>query len=86
MVQRIDIKDVPKGSNPCFVTPAYGKGYTSVDEVMADWTDGKDFRIYQGPYCSIRDKLRLQMSKFTHVAFIWQTPDNVVHHHMLELK
>jgi len=86
MVQRVDFKDIPAGSNPCYVTPAYGKSYTSVDEVVADWADGKDFKIYQGQYCSIRDVVRLRMSKFTHIAFVWQVSDNVVHHHMLELK
>jgi hypothetical protein len=35
--------------------PAYGRGYDSIAEARADFMDGKDFMIYQGPYCSIRD-------------------------------
>lgn len=25
------------------------------EEVMSNWTNGKDFKIHNGPYCSIRD-------------------------------
>lgn len=35
--------------------PAYGRKYTTAEEMLADWNRGKDFHIYQGPYCSIRD-------------------------------
>lgn len=34
---------------------AYGRTYKNVQEAAADFMDGKDFMIYQGPYCSIRD-------------------------------
>lgn len=37
--------------------PAYGRKYFSLDEVLRDWTGGKDFRIHGvGVYCSIRDR------------------------------
>jgi len=35
--------------------PAYGRKYKSLEDAEKDWSDGKDFKIYQGPYCSIRD-------------------------------
>ena len=34
---------------------AYGRVYNTLDDAMADWNDGKDFKIHQGPYCSKRD-------------------------------
>lgn len=42
------------------LVPAYGKDYKSKKEVLADWTEGKDFQIASfgpddGRYCSIRD-------------------------------
>ena len=39
--------------------PAYGRTYTSVESLLKDWQDGKDFRIAQGPYTSVRDRQRL---------------------------
>lgn len=35
--------------------PAYGRQYDTLDEAEADWVGGKDFRILNGPYCSLRD-------------------------------
>lgn len=35
--------------------PAYGRHYYSIEEAKQDFMDGKDFMLYQGPYCSIRD-------------------------------
>ena len=34
---------------------AYGRVYTSKEKMLADWNTGKDFKICNGPYCSIRD-------------------------------
>ena len=39
---------------------AYGRTYTTADEAWKDWTEGKDFRIVCGPYCSIRDMTQLR--------------------------
>ena len=49
------------------LVPAYGRVYNSVEAMMADWNAGKDFRIWGGPYCSIRDlgALRLEASSVT---------------------
>lgn len=35
--------------------PAYGRTYETVEAMEVDWKAGKDFRILNGPYCSIRD-------------------------------
>ena len=42
-------------SSPMFLLPAYGRHYKTKQEALAAWNDGKDFQIYQGPYCSKRD-------------------------------
>lgn len=39
---------------------AYGRTYESKKQAVADWEAGKDFRIINGPYCSIRDLEYLQ--------------------------
>lgn len=38
-----------------YVVPAYGRDYENKDQAVDDWLDGKDFKIANGPYCSIRD-------------------------------
>lgn len=35
--------------------PAYGRDYATTEACQADWISGKDFKILDGPYCSIRD-------------------------------
>lgn len=34
---------------------AYGRGYECQTDAMLDWEAGKDFKIINGPYFSIRD-------------------------------
>lgn len=41
------------------LVPAYGRTYNTRKSAMQDWADGKDFRIYCGPYTSVRDKALL---------------------------
>ncbi len=41
--------------NAMFLLPAYGRHYKTKQEALAAWDGGKDFQIYQGPYCSKRD-------------------------------
>ncbi len=38
-----------------FLLPAYGRNYRNKQDALAAWDSGKDFQIYQGPYCSRRD-------------------------------
>jgi hypothetical protein len=44
------------------LVPAYGRKYDSVSTAKLDWLDGKDFRLANGSYCSIRDIKALQMT------------------------
>lgn len=34
---------------------AYGRGYECQTDAMSDWEAGKDFKLVNGPYFSIRD-------------------------------
>lgn len=44
------------------LVPAYGRFYETASDALADWNDGKDFRVPgNGPYCSKRDISRLAM-------------------------
>lgn len=40
--------------------PAYGRMYDDHASMRKDWEAGKDFRVFAGPYCSIRDIERLK--------------------------
>ena len=42
-------------SKPLMIMPAYGRHYKTSEEAKADWNAGKDFKIVNGPYLSIRD-------------------------------
>ena len=44
--------------NSCnlYLTPApWRKWMQTREEIIEDWRTGKDFRVQNGPYCSIRD-------------------------------
>lgn len=41
------------------IKPAYGRKYSSPEEAVAAWKDGRDFKIIRGPYLSIRDSDQL---------------------------
>ena len=73
--------------NPMLVTIApYAPPAKTPDEILANWHDGKDFKIYQGSYTSIRDSLKMRMSGFTHVKVIYQNADGKIVDHNIELK
>ena len=42
------------------LVPAYGRVYETPKQALADWKAGKDFKIANGPYCSIRDLPAMQ--------------------------
>jgi hypothetical protein len=46
-------------SSPMVLLPAYGRKYTSAAKALKDWEAGKDFKIKNGPYTSVRDAERL---------------------------
>jgi len=47
-------------SSPMTLIPAYGRKGRTAEAMLADWNAGKDFKIFGGPYCSIRDLLMLR--------------------------
>jgi len=42
------------------LTPAYGKTYVTKEDMLTAWKAGKDFKILNGNYCSIRDESLLK--------------------------
>lgn len=58
-------------SSPIFIMPAYGKTYPSIKEATEAWLQGKDFKIYKGPYCSIRDIERLKQTQPSGIYLVY---------------
>lgn len=42
-----------------YVTGAYGRKYKTLEDARNDWKAGKDFKIWDGPYCSATDFIAL---------------------------
>lgn len=42
-------------TTPIVLRAAYGRKYQTKEQALDAWVAGKDFKIFQGPYCSIRD-------------------------------
>ena len=40
----------------CTLIGAYGRQDKNEESAKADWEAGKDFRVVNGSYCSVRDK------------------------------
>jgi hypothetical protein len=59
------------GETKVFVLPAYNRNYVSEDEALQDWFTGKDFKIANGPYFSIRDTKTLIASGITSLCLVW---------------
>lgn len=57
---------------PIFLRAAYGAQYKTVTDMAKAWRDGKDFRIYGGPYCSVRDIEKL--SARASAIYLWHIP------------
>ena len=70
-----------------YVTP-HKRTPQSRDEILADWNDGKPYRIYQsgGITISGNDTTRARMAGVTHIHFVWQIEDLSIHNHVIELK
>lgn len=58
------------------LVPAYGRKYSTQAAALADWKEGKDFKIAGGPYCSIRDLSAMQ-EQFGTIAMMWRTGETV---------
>ncbi len=64
--------------NELTLVPAYGRQYNTDEDMLRDWNEGKDFRIYpNGPYTSIRDIIGLKWTyktiRITRDFFIYKT-------------
>ena len=53
--------------------PAYGRRYNSSDEALADWENGRSFKLIGGPYCSIRDTERM-VDDYGYIEILWNFP------------
>lgn len=51
------------------IIPAYSRKYKTIEDAVVDWDDGKDFQIFNGPLCSIRD-LDLMVTDFDRVVLV----------------
>jgi hypothetical protein len=49
-------------AKPLIVMPAYGRDYKTRKDVVEAWKSGHDFKVVNGPYCSIRDIAKLGCS------------------------
>lgn len=58
--------------------PAYHRQYGSAEEAEKDWIDGKDFKIYGGPYTSVRDQ-KLLLSEWLVINIYWNWPHSDKH-------
>ena len=54
--------------------PAYGRKYDSSIEMLSDWNSGKDFKLRNGPYTSIRD-IELLMKMSDEIEIVWLSKD-----------
>jgi hypothetical protein len=57
-------------SNGLMVVGAYGRNYKTFAEALVDWHAGKDFRIVNGPYCSIAEVGIMKDRGVRHLTFI----------------
>ena len=40
----------------CYATPAYGRTFSTPENLRIAWNSGKDFKMLGGPYFSVRDR------------------------------
>jgi hypothetical protein len=56
-----------------FVVPAFGKVYKTQNQAVKDWHAGKDFKVVNGSYCSIRDSVAIKRDMgLKYVVIFWQ--------------
>ena len=46
---------IPSLHRTAYIISAYGRTYSTRENLERDWLAGKDFKILNGPYLSIRD-------------------------------
>jgi len=60
------------------ITAAYGRRYATQAEFHEDWIGGKDFRMPNGLYFSIRDLSMLHTNGYTQVALVQSGMETMV--------
>lgn len=59
--------------------PAYGRTYATLEDTKRDWSAGKDFKMYNGPYFSIRDVAELKYRGYLQVQVMVVVGSDVRH-------
>ena len=54
-MENLNLDVPPSDAWTVYAVPAYGRNYDCLADVLLDYLDGKDFRIVNGAYFSIRD-------------------------------
>lgn len=70
----------------CTVAPYVEPQPRSRDDVRAHWADGRDFKIYMGPYFSIRNVPEMMIAGATHLQVFFTKDDRTVEHFTFEIK
>jgi hypothetical protein len=58
-------------SGPLELIPAYGRVYLTKEDAVKDWMAGRDFKVINGPYCSVRDATNLRLD-CSSVWILWE--------------
>ena len=70
------MKAISQVSGPLELIPAYGRVYPTKQAAVDDWMAGADFKIINGPYCSVRDSTNLRLD-CSSVWICWNRVDSV---------
>ncbi len=54
--------------------PAYGRTFKNADAAKNDWHSGRDWKIYGGPYTSVRDAEKL-LAEYVVIQLHWAYPN-----------
>jgi hypothetical protein len=63
-------------SGPLELIPAYGRVYLTKEDAVNEWMAGRDFKVINGPYCSVRDATNLRLG-YSSVWILWNRVDLV---------
>ena len=55
---------------PLRIHPAYGRQYTTPTAALDDWISGRDFKVFGGRYCSVRDRLAIASDGWPGITII----------------
>ena len=64
--KQLEYTAIKQVTSPLFLTAAYGRKYETAKQALIAWHQGSDFKIVDGPYCSVRD-YELLLQDFSNV-------------------